>query len=385
MVNYKLTQVSRKAWQVHKKAIVIDAHCDVALKLVNNNLDIGRRHKTGHFDLPRAFEGGLNAVFFSIFVPGYKNTLEACKSALEQIDAIYRAVENNADCASLALTSQDIVRLSREGKIAILMGMENSNPIGVNTALLRDFYRLGVRYLVPGNVATNYASNLSFYKEWAVTGLGTFGKEIINEMNALGMVIDLSHLSEQARWEALEVSRTPVIVSHTACNSLCKTITRNLSDEFIHAIAENGGVIHITFSPDLLDQALRDKNLESRSRLLPQLRLLRKKYSNDESAYIDTLTRLMAKQGFTLPGAPIIIDHIEHVIKLVGVSHVGLGSDFDGTVWLPKGIENVSKLPIITHLLLERGYSEEDVIKILGKNIIRVMKKNEQFAVRACK
>jgi len=353
------------------------------LKLVNNNFDIGMRHETGHFDLPRAFEGGLNAVFFSIFVPDYKNTLEACRSALEQIDAIYRAVESNADCASLALTSQDIVRLSQKGKLAILMGMENSNPIGVNMALLRNFYRLGVRYLVPGNVATDYAAEeLSSYKEWARKGLSTFGKEAIYEMNALGMVIDLSHLSEPARWEVLEVSRTPVIVSHAACNVLCKTITRNLSDEFIHAIAKNGGVIHVTFCPHYLDQALRDECLESMSmsNLLSQIRVLREKYSNDEGAYVDALTRLVVNQGFHLPGASIIVDHIEHIIKLVGVNHVGLGSDFDGTVWLPKGIEDVSKLPIITYLLLERGYSEENVIKILGENIIRVMKENEQFA-----
>lgn len=372
-------QLWQKALAIHEKAIVLDTHCDVTMKLFHENFDIAIRHDVGHWDLPRVREGGLDGEFFSIFIPNEKDSLHPAKYALELIDAVYRAVEANPDHIRMAYTSQDIRRLHGEGKIAALMGMENGSPIEHSLALLRDFYRLGIRYITLTHSKNNDISDSSTDDAPRWGGLSDFGKEVVREMNRLGMMVDISHLSDDAIRDVLNTTRSPVIASHSSARALCD-VPRNLPDDLIKAVAANGGVIQINFFSGFLSQAYWDKMMAVSDELKPQIKQLKEKFKDDENAYWKAFGQLFEKYEIPVPDASVIVDHIDHVVKLTGVEYVGLGSDFDGVSSLPKGIEDVSKLPLITYLLLKRGYSEEDIYKILGGNLLRVMEANERYA-----
>ncbi len=368
----------QKALEIHRRAIVIDTHCDVTMKLFHDNFDLGKRHDEGHFDLPRAVEGGVDAQFFSIFVPNRMDSLHPAKYALELIDAVYRAVTANADQIAMAYSSEDILRLHREGKMAALMGMENGGPIEHSLALLRNFYRLGVRYVTLTHSSANDISDSSTdAPRWK--GLSDFGRTVVREMNRLGMLIDISHLSDAAIAEVLEISRTPVIASHSSCRALCE-VPRNLPDHLIRKVKENGGVIHINFYSGFLSQEYHDAYENAKRELEPQVKRLRQQYQGNRMGFWRAYGELFRQYDLPVPDAAIIVDHIEHVVRVAGVDHVGLGSDFDGVSSLPLGMEDVSRLPYITYLLLKRGFSEEDIFKILGGNLLRVLKVNEAFA-----
>ncbi|NOX36551.1 MAG: membrane dipeptidase [Calditrichaeota bacterium] len=368
----------QKAMKLHREAIVIDTHCDVTMKLFHDNFDMGKRHDEGHFDLPRAFEGGLDAQFFSIYVPNRMDSLHPAKYALELIDAVYRAVEANPDKIAMAYSSEDILRLHREGKIAALMGMENGGPIEHSLALLRNFYRLGVRYITLTHSSANDISDSSTDEpRW--NGLSDFGRQVVQEMNRLGMLIDISHLSDAAIAQVLELSRTPVIASHSSCRALCD-VPRNLPDALIRKVKQNGGVIHINFYSGFLSQEYKEAYERVKKELEPQVKVLRQKYEGDRFGFWQAYGELFRQYDLPVPDASVIVDHIEHVVQFAGVDHVGLGSDFDGVSSLPIGMEDVSKLPYITYMLLKRGFSEEDVRKILGGNLLRVLKANEEYA-----
>ncbi len=368
-----------KALKLHKKGIILDTHCDVTMKLYGENFDIGIAHKEGHWDLPRAFAGGLDGEFFSIFVSNDQDSLHPAKYALELIDAVYQAVAAYPDKIEMAYTSQDIRRIAKDGKIAALMGMENGSPIEHSLALLRDFYRLGVRYITLTHAKNNDISDSSTDDKPRWGGLSDFGKQVVREMNRLGMLVDISHLSDDAIRDVLEISQTPVIASHSSVRALCD-VPRNLPDDLIKKVAENGGVIQINFFSGFLSKKFGDAMEERRKKLKPQIEALRKKYKGNEEAYWKAYTHLMKKEKLPVPDVSVIVDHIDYIVKLVGVDYVGLGSDFDGVSSLPVGMEDVSKLPMITYLLLKKGYSEEDIMKILGGNLLRVMEANERFA-----
>jgi len=369
----------KKALEIHKKAIVLDTHSDVTMKISRGNFDIGVRHQKGHWDLPRAFEGGLDGEFFSIFVPNSQDSLHPAKYALELIDAVYRAVEAYPDQVEMAYTSSDIRRLHQQGKIAVLLGMENGSPIEHSLALLRDFYRLGVRYITLTHSKNNDISDSGTDDKPRWNGLSDFGKEVVREMNRLGMLVDISHLSDDAIRDVLEISQTPVIASHSSVRAL-SDVSRNLPDELIRKVARNGGVIQINFFSGFLSKKYWDAMKSRQEKLKPQLAQLREKFKNNEEGYWKAYVELMKQEKLPVPDVSIIIDHIDYIVKLVGVDYVGLGSDFDGVSSLPAGMEDVSKLPTITYLLLKRGYSEEDITKILGGNLLRVMEANEKFA-----
>ena len=371
-------QLWQKALRIHQSAIVLDTHVDVTMRIFHENFDIGKRHSDGHFDLPRAREGGLDGLFFSIFVPNRMDTLHPAHYALELIDAVYNAVARYPDQIEMAFTSEDVRRIHREGKIAALMGMENGSPIEHSLGLLRDFYRLGVRYITLTHSKPNDISDSATdTARWG--GLSDFGKQVVREMNRLGMLVDVSHLSDDAIRDVLSISQTPVIASHSSVRALAHH-PRNLPDELIKGIARNGGVIQINFYSGYLSDEYNQAYQKAKKELAPEIAALKEHFADDENAYWRAYIKLFERYHIPVPDASVIVDHIDYVVNLVGIDHVGLGSDFDGVSSLPKRMDDVSRLPLITYIMLKRGYSEEEIRKVLGGNLLRVMEANERFS-----
>jgi membrane dipeptidase len=371
-------QLWKKALEIHGKAIVVDTHADTPMGMLREGFDIGKRSDKGHIDLIRMKEGGLDALFMAAYVSQSLADKNPAHTALELIDVIFQQVEANADKAGMAFSPQDIRKLHNEGKVAILIGMENGIPIEKSLRLLRMFYRLGVRYITLCHSGTNFICDSSTDKpKW--DGVSDFGKKVIQEMNDLGMIIDVSHISDGSFWDVLELSKAPVIASHSCCRALSNA-ERNLTDDMIKALAKKGGVVQIAYVPDFLSQEYKEKSEKKRKELQPKIDELRKKYKDNQKELYAQIMKLYRQNPIPLPPASIIVDHIDHVVKLVGADHVGLGSDFDGTFAVPEGLEDVTKLPIITYHLLKRGYSEEDIVKILGGNLLRVFEKVQKVA-----
>ncbi len=371
-------QLWNKALRIHQSAIVLDTHIDVTMRIFHENFDIGHRHSDGHFDLPRAREGGLDGLFFSIFVPNRMDDQHPAHYALELIDAVYQAVQQYPDQIEMAFTSADIRRIHREGKIAALMGMENGSPIEHSLGLLRDFYRLGVRYITLTHSKPNDISDSATdTARWG--GLSEFGKQVVREMNRLGMLVDVSHLSDAAIRDVLSISQTPVIASHSSVRALAHH-PRNLPDELIKGIARNGGVIQINFYSGYLSDAYNNAYQKAKKELAPEIAALKEKFADDENAYWRAYIKLFERYHIPVPDVSVVVDHIDYIVKLVGIDHVGLGSDFDGVSSLPKRLDDVSRIPLITYLMLQRGYSEADIRKVLGGNLLRVMEANERFS-----
>ncbi len=370
----------RKAVALHRSAIVLDTHIDVTMRIFHEGFDIGQRHGDGHFDLPRAQAGGLDGLFFSIFVPNRMDQEHPARYALKLIDAVYQSVARYPDKIEMAYSAADIRRIHRQGKIAALMGMENGSPIEHSLALLRDFYRLGVRYITLTHAKANDISDSATdTARWG--GLSPFGKTVVQEMNRLGMLIDVSHLSDEAIRDVLALSQTPIIASHSSVRALANH-PRNLPDELIAAIGRNGGVIQINFYSGYLSDAYNQAYQKAKKELAPEIAALKEKFADDENAYWRAYIKLFERYQIPVPDVTAIIDHIDHVVQVAGIDHVGLGSDFDGVSSLPRGMEDVSRLPLITYWLLKRGYSEADVRKILGENLLRVMEANERYRDR---
>ncbi|HEV3139338.1 MAG TPA: dipeptidase, partial [Vicinamibacterales bacterium] len=307
-----------------------------------------RESGASHVDYPRAREGGLDAAFFSIYMPGTVTGPEAVKRSLVMIDNVRRLAEQHPNEIALATTAAEVRAAAKAGKFVALMGMEGGHMIDDNLSVLRDYARLGVRYLtLTHSVNTNWGDSSG--DQPVHNGLTDFGKDVVRELNRLGVMVDISHVADKTFWDALEVSRAPLVASHSSCRALSGH-PRNMTDEMIKALAAKGGVIQINYSTSFLDNDL----YEATQKGVPAAE--RPKVSWQK-----------------------IIDHIDHAVKLVGATHVGLGSDFDGTT-VPIGMEDVSKLPKITEALLAKGYSEQDVTNILGGNLLRLMERVEQVA-----
>jgi membrane dipeptidase len=357
---------SSRAARVHKEAIVVDTHIDTTQMLGREGWDffavhpvrgegggrgagapgVGGNDGASHVDYPRLREGGLDAAFFSIFMPGTVTGPEAVKRSLTMIDNVRRLAEQHPNEIALATTAAEVRAGAKAGKFVALMGMEGGHMIDDSLSVLRDYARLGVRYLtLTHSVNTNWADSSG--DKPAHNGLTDFGKDVVRELNRLGVMVDISHVADKTFWDALEVSKAPLVASHSSCRALSGH-PRNMTDEMIKALAAKGGVIQINYSTTFLDNDL----YEATQRNVPAAE--RPKVSWEK-----------------------IVEHIDHAVKLVGPTHVGLGSDFDGTT-VPIGMEDVSKLPKITDALLARGYSEQDVTNILGANLLRLMEKVEE-------
>jgi len=374
-------QVSARAKQLHERAIVIDSHDDTTQRLLfDNNFNIAARHNDGNIDIPRMREGGLDALFFSIWVPSQITGPPAVKRALDLIDRVHQAVRAHPADFMLATTAADVRRAAAEHKIAALMGMEGGHIIDDDLGLLRMYAALGVRYLTLTHFLNNNWADSATDKP-AHNGLTPFGKDVVRELNRLGMMVDISHVSDKTFYDALEVTRAPVIASHSSCRAICNH-SRNMTDNMLRALAKNGGVVMINYNAGFLSEEFRVASEKKSGNIVAAMDAMSKKCGGNEACTTMEGERLnheaMARGELPNVGWEKIIEHIDHAVKIAGVDHVGLGSDFDGAT-MPIGMEDASKLPRITDALLKKGYSDGDVEKILGGNILRVMEQVEKL------
>jgi len=364
-------KIWNKALKIHHRNIVIDTHCDTPMVMFNRGVNIGEKSDSNEVDLIRMKEGGLDAVFFAVYISNKLDKKHPSRRALEIIDEVYNQVSKYPELAELAFSSLDIRRIHKLEKRAILIGMENGGPIEGSLRLLRDFYRLGVRYITLTHNQHNDICDSSTGGEPRWEGLSPFGRKVVKEMNRLGMVIDVSHISDLAFWDVLKISKVPVIASHSCVRAICNT-PRNLSDKMIKALAAKGGVIQLNFYSGFLEEEFRKKSEEKYKLMQPQLKELEEKYKDNEAELWEAFSKLWKKHAPPPASVEVLLNHIDHIVKLVGVDYVGLGSDYDGAGSFPRGLEDVSKYPLITYHLLKRGYKEKEIKKILGENFLRV-------------
>jgi len=375
--------ISQPARSLHFSSIVVDTHVDTTQRLFWEHFDLGTRSSTGQIDLPRMRAGGLGAVFFSIWMPGTLTGPAAVERALDLIDAVREQVARHSNNLVLALTTEDVRRAHAAGKIAILMGLEGGHMIHNDLGVLRQFYALGVRYMtLTHTVNTDWADSSG--DRPVHNGLTPFGRNVVREMNRLGMLVDISHVSDKTFWDALETSQAPLIASHSSCRALCAA-PRNMSDDMIRALGQHGGVIQINFHVGFLSEAYRQAAQKIASEMREATERAEAACGSDLACQIYADARVseeLTRAGKLPPVSwETILDHIDHAVKVAGVDHVGLGSDMDGAV-MPVGMEDCTHLPQITAGLLRRGYSPEAIRKILGGNLLRVMEQAEQVARR---
>jgi membrane dipeptidase len=353
-------KLRERAAKLHREAIVVDTHNDITSPMTDEGFDLGARDASGktQTDIPRMKEGGLDAEFFAIYVAAkYAKEGGSARRAMDMIDDVYEQARRHPESLEMAFTSEDIRRIHKSGKIAALMGIEGGHAIEDSLAALRQFYRLGVRYMTLTHTNTNNwadsAGGVNNPAEKRHGGLSDFGREVVREMNRLGMMADISHVADDTFWDVIETTQAPVIASHSSCRALTN-VPRNLTDDMLKALAKNRGVIMINFYSGFI-------NTEYAKPEMP---------APTKAANTSTMDMLMR--------------HFERAIKVAGIDHVGIGSDFDGVDGLlPAGMEDVSKLPAITYELLKRGYSEADVKKVLGENLLRAMAEVEEAARKA--
>jgi membrane dipeptidase len=360
---------------VQRSAILIDTHNDVTSDTVDG-LDIGKRRTEGHTDLERLRDGGVGATFFAAYVDAnYVKTNQSAHRTLEMIDTIrHDIVDRYPDRVRLALTADDIEAAHRDGKFAALIGIEGGHGIEDSLRLLRDYYLLGVRYMTLTHVNTNnWADSSGDIDDPTVVhhnGLTPFGRDVVREMNRLGMMVDISHVADKTFWDALEVSTAPPFASHSSCRAV-SNIARNMTDEMIVALAKKGGVVDVNFGCEFVSQKSADAGMPFMKRIMAAPDQKARKALMEE--YKKAIVRA------TLDDA---VANIDHVVKIAGIGAVGIGSDFDGVECTPIGLDDVSKYPNLTRALLERGYSAADIRKIYGGNVLRVMRAVEAESAR---
>jgi membrane dipeptidase len=366
-----------------ERSVVLDLHCDTPMLIQAEGFDLGRRHDYGQVDIPRMREGGVSGVFFSIYTSVTSGTpLEAVKKALEIIDGVRREVARHPSDLVLATTADEILAAKAAGKIAILMGVEGGHMIDSSLEVLRTFFELGARYMTLTHTADTAWAGSSAAK--GNKGLTDFGRQVVHEMNRLGMMVDISHVSDQTFHDAVETTSAPVIASHSSCRALASH-ARNMTDEMLQALAKNGGVVHINYYNSFLDDGYRAR-ADALKDIDKRRKEIEKRFVSDpkqREAEFRKLNQEVIEKAGRVPLSRLI-DHFEHAAKVAGVDHVGLGSDFDGVEdQLPEGMEDISKIPNLVKGLQERGFADEDIEKILGGNTFRVMRQVEAAAGKA--
>ena len=369
---------STDAMLIHRRAITIDMHVDTAQRLLDEGVDLSQRLSDGHFDTPRARAGGLDAQFFSIWVEpqlfGGGGT-SAVKRADDQIAAVRALVEKHPDQWELATSAADIRRINGKNRLAALLGLEGGYAIDERLEMVNRYFNLGVRYMSPAwSVSTSWAGS-SNDAVGQTRGLNDFGRDVIRDMNRLGMMVDVSHVSDPTFWDIIEVATQPVIATHSGCRAIAN-VPRNLTDDMIRAIAKTGGVVNVIFYPEHLEPGWSEKKRIVDRDIAP--RVQRASSEEKGNAAQKKIARDRVRQeeySKRLPPVSVsrLVDHIDHVVRLVGVDHVGIGSDFDGVQITLSDLTTVEDLPNLTRELLGRGYTPEDVEKILGGNMLRVM------------
>ena len=363
---------------IHRRAIAIDMHADTPQRLLDEKVNIADRLNDGHFDSVRAREGGLDAQFFSIWVePDLFGVggATAMRRADEQIAAVRALAEQHPETWQFATSAADIRRIAAQGKLAALAGLEGGYAIDEKIQNVERYYNLGVRYMSPAwSVSLSWAGS-SGDDAGKTRGLNEFGKDVVREMNRLGMMVDVSHVSDKTFWDIIATSTKPVIATHSGCRAIAN-VPRNLTDEMIQAIAKSGGVVNVIFYPEHLEPGWSEKKNVVDTEIASEVQRASEEEKGDAAHKKLARDRVRRDEyAKRLPAVTVsrLVDHIDHVVKLVGVDHVGIGSDFDGVQSTLSDLADVSQLPNLTRELLRRGYSESDIDKILGGNMLRVM------------
>jgi len=384
--NHPDAAVGAQGRAIHDSAIVVDTHADTTQRFLDEGFDIGSTdpNDVGHLSLDKARRGNLGAEFFSIWVDPETNQGHFAQHTFDLIDSVYEQATHHPDRMMMAFSVRDIERAHKEHKLAALMGIEGGHSIESDMRLLRDYYRLGVRYMTLSWSNTNEwadsSGDMNDTKIQHHNGLTDFGKQVVLEMNRLGMIVDISHVADKTFWDTIAVTKAPVIASHSSARALVDA-PRNMTDDMLRGVAKNGGVVQVNFFSGFLDQDYRNQMLAQEK---DQTAAIQK--------YVDSLktqgkpvnyigvNRMEREWMAKIPRPPFksLIDHIDHIAKVAGVDHVGLGSDFDGVSGAtPQGMDSAADLPKITQALLDRGYSADDIKKILGGNLLRVFRQVE--------
>src|SRR3989440_2177110 len=376
--NSETTPVAGDPLSIHRRAIIIDMHADTAQRLVDENADLQKRLPDGHFDAVRAKEGGLDAQFFSTWVEPELfggGGARAMKRADIQIEAVRNLAAKHPETWELATTADHVRRIAATGKLAALTGLEGGYAIDEKIENVERYYKMGVRYMSPAwSVSTSWAGS-SGDQTGRTRGLNDFGRAVIREMNRLGMMVDVSHVSDQTFWDIVKTSTKPVIATHSGCRAIA-SVPRNLTDDMIVALAKTGGVVNVIFYPEHIEPGWSEQKKKVDAEIASPVQ----RASDEEKG--DAVHKKLARDRVRreeylkrLPPITVarIVDHIDHIVKLVGIDHVGIGSDFDGVQAVPSDLKSVADLPNLTAELLRRGYSESDIDKILGGNMLRVM------------
>ena len=361
---------------------VIDLHCDTPMRIHREGFDLGKRNEYGQVDIPRMREGGVTGLFFSVYTPAKRgSTPESVQEAFEIMDAIRRETARHPNDLVMADSVLDLERARETGKVAILMGVEGGHMINSSAAVLRTLHELGARYLTLTHSKHTPWAGSSSDTAADDPGLTELGRELVAEMNRLGVMVDVSHISDKTFWDVMGATPVPVIASHSSCRALAQH-ARNLTDEMIRRIAESGGVVHINYYSGFLSDEYRSKTDQAKH-FDEALADARQRLAGDFRELAAAEWRINMRKIEAVGRVPFqaLLDHFEHAVKVGGVEHVGLGSDFDGVdEELPEGVEDVSKLPHLAEGLRSRGLSSEDVEKILGANSVRVMRDVEAAA-----
>jgi membrane dipeptidase len=381
--------VSSRARQIHDSALIVDTHADTPQRFLDEGFDLGSTdpNDIGHISLDKARRGNLGAEFFSIWVEPETNQGHFARHTFDLIDSVYGQAARHPDRMMMAFSPNDIDRAHREHKLAALMGIEGGHSIENDIHLLRDYYRLGVRYMTLSWSNTNEwadsSGDIDDPKVQHHNGLTDFGKQVVLEMNRLGMMVDISHVADKTFWDVIATTKAPVIASHSSARALVDA-PRNMTDEMLRAVTKNGGVVQVNFFNGFDDADFRKAMVAQEKDQAAAV----KKYIDQLKAegklvnYVD-VDRIEREWMAKIPRPPLnsLIDHIDHIAKVAGIDHVGLGSDFDGVSGAtPQGIDSAADLPKITQSLLDRGYSADDIKKILGGNLMRVFREVESVS-----
>ncbi len=368
---------SEKAIKLAKDTILIDTHIDVPYRIHKNWVDVTKATTDGDFDYPRAVKGGLNAPFMSIYIPAHLEFEGKGKSyqlANQMIDSMEAIAQRAPDKFAIASSSSDIEEQFKQGKLSIAMGMENGSPIEGDMKNLQHFYERGIRYITLAHSQSNHISDSSYDIRRKWKGLSPFGKKLVTEMNNIGMLIDVSHISDDAFYQVMGLSKTPVIASHSSLRKYTPGFERNMNDDMLLALKENGGVIQINFGSSFVTA-----KAGSWGKQLKNTKESVKKDGTKLSKDFDAAYR--AKNPYPFASLEQVLDHIDHVVELIGIDYVGIGSDYDGVGdSLPIGLKDVSSYPNLVQGLMDRDYSDKDIKKILSGNLLRVLKQAEEYA-----
>lgn len=374
----------KKADRIHSAILTVDTHCDTPMNFEEDSTyDLGARHNEGCVDFPRMAEGGLHSEFFAVFIgqgPRNDSSFEKVhNNAIKIFKAIQHNVAKNNSLAEIALRADDAYRITKEGKIAAFIGLENGYPIGHNLARVKEYYDQGARYITLAHSRNNDICDSSTDPAGPEnSGLSALGEQVVHEMNRLGIMVDVSHISDEAFYDVLKISTAPVIASHSSCRALCGS-PRNLTDDMLLALKGNGGVIQICILSNYL------KTAEPNTQMDAALKLIREKYGDyatlpeDSKKIMRTEYRAVQKKFEKLATVRDIVDHIDHAVQIIGVDHVGIGTDFDGGGGV-EGCRSAAEMKNITIELLRRGYTKPDIEKIWGGNVMRVLRRVEEVS-----